>query len=212
MKEFNELVSILERLLAPDGCPWDREQTMESMRNSILEESCEVIEAIDLNENHKMEEELGDLFFNVLFMCRLAEKEKRFTIKDALNHINAKLIRRHPHIFGTAKVENSEEVLKQWEEIKKIEKTHQSIIDNIPKDLPSLARAQKLFKKIKKTEFKLPVQEKDPYFNEESLGLALFEMVKKGSDKGLDSEMALRKVLSQIEQEFRKWEDKLKSS
>lgn len=206
MKEFNELNDIMERLLAPDGCPWDREQTLQSMRNLLLEETCEVIEAIDLNANHKMEEELGDLFFNVLFMCRLAEKEERFTIKDALRHIIAKLIRRHPHIFGTAKVENSEQVLKQWEEIKKAEHTHRSQLDNIPKDLPSLARAQKMFKKIKKTSFKLPTSSGDTYQNEDSLGAALFEIIKKSQDKGLDSEESLRKYLAKLDQDFRAWE------
>lgn len=125
MKEFDELKDVIEKLLAPNGCPWDREQTLMTMRKSLLEETKEVIEAIDLNDNEKIEEELGDLFFNVLFMSRLAEKEGRCTIGAILKHIIAKLIRRHPHVFGDAKVETAEDVIKQWNEIKKSEKKNQ---------------------------------------------------------------------------------------
>ena len=213
MKEFSELTEILERLLAPNGCPWDREQTLASVRTHLLEETCEVIEAIDLNDNQKIEEELGDLFFNALFLCRLAEKEGRFTIQDSLRHLIAKLIRRHPHIFGNIKVENSEQVLKQWDEIKKTEYSHSSAIDNIPKDLPSLARAQKIYKKVKKTEFPellaVPSEiNSDLYKNEEMLGSALFSIVLKAYQNGLDAEQALMKYLSSFEQAFRSWEKK----
>ncbi|MBA3722024.1 MAG: MazG family protein [Parachlamydiaceae bacterium] len=209
MKEFNALKDILDRLLAPDGCPWDREQTLLTMRNQVLEETCEVIEAINLDDNIKIEEELGDLFFNVLFMCQLAEKEKRFTIADALNHITAKLIRRHPHIFGDAKVDTSEQVLKQWDEIKKTEHQHQSLLDNIPHELPTLARAQKIYKKIKKTEFKNgELTARDTFQDEDSLGSALFDLVIKSSENGLDPEQSLRKYLVNLEQKFRKWEEK----
>jgi tetrapyrrole methylase family protein / MazG family protein len=121
MDEFKSLTDTLKRLLAPDGCPWDREQTMQTMRHLLVEETYEVIEAINLNDNRQMEEELGDLLFNVVFLCMLAEKEKRFTLQDALKHVVAKLVRRHPHIFGEVKLKTSEEVLKQWNEIKQNE-------------------------------------------------------------------------------------------
>lgn len=123
MQEFQSLIDIIERLLAPDGCPWDREQTTRSMRSCLIEETNEVIEAIDHDDNRQMEEELGDLLFNVVFLCRLAEKEGRFNLKDVLQSIIAKLIRRHPHVFGEGKIlATTEEVLKQWKEIKEQEK------------------------------------------------------------------------------------------
>lgn len=210
MKELTELQKILEKLLAPDGCPWDREQTLQTMRGSLLEEACEVIEAIDLNDNRKMEEELGDLFFNVLFICRLAEKEGRFTTADTLQHIIAKLIRRHPHIFGTAKVDNAEQVLVQWEEIKKKEKTSSSLMDEVPKTLPSLARGQKMIKKLGKLNYQygpaMCVEEHlkgDKINDEDSLGKALFQLLKKAESKGLNSEIALTKLLNKLEGEVR---------
>lgn len=194
MKEFNELVSILDRLLGPDGCPWDREQTLQSMRSSLLEETCEVIEAIDLNVNQHIEEELGDLFFNVIFLCKMAEKEGRFTMADALRHVAKKLIHRHPHVFGEAKIHNSDEVVKQWDEIKKQEKkqTQSDLKDGIPKDLPSLAQAQKIYKRMKKANKSYTV----PQDREGQFGAALFDMVSQAQDQGLDAEQALRKFLA----------------
>lgn len=204
MKNFNELVSIIERLLAPDGCPWDREQTLSSMRSSLLEETSEVIEAINLNEPEKIEEELGDLFFNVVFLCKLAEKEHLFTLEEVMAHISAKLIRRHPHIFGDAKVKSSEEVLKQWEEIKKVEKGNQAqkhLLEGIPKNLPSLARAQKIIKRLKNSGEKLERLLSAPSLeDEDSLGKLLFNLVAQASQKGLDAEQGLSKFLSQLEQ------------
>lgn len=206
MEEFKSLIDTLDRLLAPDGCPWDREQTMQSMRHLLVEETFEVIEAIDLSDNRLMEEELGDLLFNVVFLCKLAEKEGRFTLQDALKHIVAKLIRRHPHIFGEGQLETSEEVLKQWEQIKKSEKkgVRHSALDGIPKDLPALARAQKMVKKLKKLHFTSQVsQEVSP---EEQVGEFLWRSVQDIAQQGIQAEQALRKRLAQIESEFRNWE------
>lgn len=211
MKEFTELTEIIDRLLGPDGCPWDREQTLRTVRSHLLEETCEVLEAIDLDDNRKIEEELGDLCFNVLFMCRLAEKENRFTTADTLRHIIAKLIRRHPHVFGSVQVDTSEQVLKQWEAIKKTEYTHTSAIDNIPKDLPSLARAQKILKKVKKTSFSAFSQEVESNPNasesEEELGRKLFTLVAEAGETGVDAEQALRTFLANFERRFRAWEE-----
>lgn len=217
MKEFDRLIEVLECLLAPDGCPWDREQTLASMRHLLLEETCEVIEAVDLNRNEKIEEELGDLFFNTLFMCRLAQKENRFTVANVLNHLTMKLIRRHPHIFGdtkeSLKIENAEHVLEQWDKIKKIEQheSNASVLDNIPKELPSLARAQKIFKKIRKTSFSLESKHQDTQDaldKEEVIGAALFDLVRQSQEQGLEAEQCLRKFISKMEQRFRSWERK----
>lgn len=199
MENFNALVAIIDRLLAPNGCPWDREQTLISMRQSLLEETAEVIEAINLNENAKIEEELGDLFFNVTFLCKLAEKEQRFTLADTLRGIAAKLIRRHPHIYGDAEVKNAEEVLKQWEVIKQTEKTvKKTPFEDVPKELPALARAQKIIKKLNKLDYSIEEYEGD--FNHEmEFGALLFHLVKRGESKGFQAEQALRNYLAHLE-------------
>lgn len=203
MEEFNALVNIIERLLGPNGCPWDQEQTLVSMRHSVLEETAEVIEAINLNDNAKIEEELGDLFFNVIFLCKLAEKENRFTMTEALRTIAAKLIRRHPHVFGDAKVKDAEEVLKQWNAIKqkeKIEKTN--LFKEVPQELPALARAQKIGKKLAKAGHSLPKEDKKNFENELEFGALLFEQVQKGHGQGLDAEQSLRNYLAHLEKNF----------
>lgn len=201
MQDFDELVEVIEKLLGPNGCAWDREQTMRSMRGSLLEETCEVIEAIDLEHPLQMEEELGDLFFNMVFMCKLAEKEGRFQMKHVLRHIINKLIRRHPHVFGEAKVDTAEGVLKQWDEIKKKEKgttPSQGLLDGILKTLPALPQAQKVAKKMDKAGLPIPSGPADPFQDEESLGAALFEMAAKAQKKGLDAEQALRSCLAHL--------------
>jgi tetrapyrrole methylase family protein / MazG family protein len=213
MDDFKALITIIERLLAPDGCPWDKEQTLQSMRRSLVEETYELIEAIDLNEDSKIEEELGDLFFNVIFLSKLAERDHRFSLENVLKQIAAKLIRRHPHIFGEAQVKTSEEVLTQWEEIKRTEKgTEQlkSALDNIPKDLPSLARAHKMLKKMEKAGFVL--HSLNTYSSEEEcFGKALLDHVQEGLKQGIDAEHALRQQLSYLDKQFRLWEAQMLS-
>ncbi len=208
MDAFKELIAIIERLLAPDGCPWDREQTLHSMRSSLIEETYEVVEAIDLDDAEKMKEELGDLCFNVAFLSKLAEKERRFSLQDVLQGIIEKLIRRHPHIFGEAKIGTTDEVLKQWEAIKRKEKgegTAKSVLDGIPKDLPSIARAQKVIKRFQKAGFEWQ-EVSTPSQSEDIFAKDLLDLIKRGVQNGLDAETALRKSLSQLEQQFRIWE------
>lgn len=208
MKEIDQLLEIIERLLAPDGCPWDREQTLMTMRPLLLEESAELIDAINLNDAQKIEEELGDLLFVVLFLGFLAAKEQKGSLKKATESINEKLIRRHPHIFGEAKVANSEEVLQQWEEIKKQEKqgVAHCPIERIPNSLPTLARAQEILKALKKRSISLP--QRLPKSSEEDIGQELFKLVKKSFEAGVDAEQALRRVLFETEADFREKEKK----
>jgi len=208
MKEFDDLLNITDTLLGPGGCPWDRQQTLNSLRSSVLEEACELIEAIDLEDNAHIKEELGDLFFNVVIFCRLAEKENRCTIQEVLNEIRDKLIRRHPHVFGEAQVKDSEAVIKQWEQIKSTEKAHrQSALDSIPKDLPALSRAHKAIKKMAKSHFsELPGHSTIPFEDENSLGKILLSLVAQAQEKGLDAEHALRKTLAELEKKFRAFE------
>lgn len=211
MQEFEQLVNTLERLLGPNGCPWDQKQTMKSTRPCIIEEASELVDAIDSENNTHMEEELGDLFFVVLFLCKLAEKEKRCDLAGVLKGVNEKLIRRHPHVFGEIKVDSVDGVVKQWDEIKKQEKGNahrKSALDSIPKGLPALARAQKVHKKLHAAKYPDIVVEEisEPFHDEHTLGQLLFNIVAEAQEKGLDAEHALRKVLVEKETGFRAFE------
>lgn len=207
MQSLLNLIQIIETLLGPQGCPWDREQTLHTLRRSLIEETYEVVEAIDKDAMEELKEEVGDLFFNVLFICKLAEKNQSFTIEDSLNEICAKLIRRHPHVFGDAEVAHSDDVVKQWDAIKQQEKgaTRTSALDGIPKELPALARAQCMIKKIAKTDFKPPVLSLDATL-EEKEGQKLWEYVERLSQYPVLADQALRKRLTQIESQFREYE------
>ena len=158
MREFDELIEILERLLGPDGCPWDKVQTLQTLRSTILEEVCEVIEAINLNDDAHIKEELGDLFLNIVLLSKIAEKENRFPVTAVLKELNEKLIRRHPHVFADGKkIHTVDELHEQWDLIKKDEKgkeKRKSVLDGISKQLPALARAQKALKRMKKAGYK----------------------------------------------------------
>lgn len=198
MKEFDDLLAVLDRLLGPGGCPWDQKQTLHSMRASPLEEVHELIEAIDTDDNENIREELGDLFFNACFLARLAEKEGRFHLKDVLRPITEKLIRRHPHVFGEKVVEDAEGVKKQWEDIKEVEqggKRKKNPFHGIPKGLPALAKAQKVASKLKRhgTTVDLHPQE---FCNEEALGELLLAICARAEDQGLDAEIALNHVVN----------------
>lgn len=147
---FADLVSIMELLRSENGCPWDMEQTHKSIRNNFIEETYEVIEAIDTDNPALLREELGDVLLQVVFHARIEEEDRNFDIYDVVNDICEKLIRRHPHIFGDISVENTEEVLKNWEKIKgdeKQRKTYTDKIRSIPPMYPALMRAQKVGKK-----------------------------------------------------------------
>lgn len=212
MNEFQQLIKTTDHLLGPEGCPWDRVQTMKSTRPCITEEAHELVDAIDSEDNAHIKEELGDLFFVVLFLCRLAEKEKRCTLGEVLKGMNDKLIRRHPHVFGDApKLNTVEELLVQWKRIKKEETAgskKKSSLDSIPKGLPALARAQKLYKKMHDYHFPKRPAAKGKFESEEALGKQLWDVVTKAENSDLDAEHALRMVLSSMEKEFRNFEEK----
>lgn len=153
-KKFNKLVKIVEKLRAPDGCPWDKEQTLYSLRDHLIEETFELIEALDNKDIENIKEELGDLLLHVIMHSVIAAEENLFTLNDVIDTISEKLIRRHPHVFGKNGVSSVEEVLVNWENIKKDEKKdRRSILDGIPKALPSLQKAYKLQEKAKKVGF-----------------------------------------------------------
>lgn len=212
MKEFSKLLEIIERLLGPDGCPWDREQTLNSMRSSVLEEVYEVIHAIESNNEGEIKEELGDLFFNVVFLSKLGEKEKLFRLNEVLTSINEKLIRRHPHVFGEVKELKTEEVLAQWNKIKIEEKSKKttSPLDEIPKGLPALLRAKKMLKILKKHHHPLPkpISNEKLFEDEKSLGDFLLQVMLLAEEKKLNAEIALNAALNKLSQEFDPLKDK----
>ena len=153
---FDDLVVIVEMLRSEGGCPWDIEQTHESIRNDFIEETYEVIEAIDTNDPKLLREELGDVMLQVVFHARISEEDKDFDINDVSNDVCAKLIHRHPHVFGSVDAKTSEEVLKNWEVIKSEEKSRVTVSDKlkaVPPMLPALMRATKVGKKAKCFDF-----------------------------------------------------------
>jgi len=152
---INDLLKVMARLRSPTGCPWDREQDHMTLRRHAIEEVYELIDAIENRDDHEMAEELGDLLLQVVFHCQLASERGVFNFEKVTRHLVDKLIRRHPHVFGTTKVKDVDEVWANWERIKKAEKVgtkHErpSALDGIPKHLPALLRAEKLVKKARK--------------------------------------------------------------
>ena len=149
-----DLLTIMTLLRAEDGCPWDREQTHESIRKNLIEETYEVVEAIDSSDMPLMREELGDLLLQVVFHSEIASEEGAFTFEDVTDEVCRKLIVRHPHIFASVKADTSEAVLTNWDAIKEETKHRDSafsVLDSVTKAMPSLMRAQKISKKSKKT-------------------------------------------------------------
>ena len=203
MKEWDEILAIADRLLGPDGCPWDKEQTLFTLQPYLLEEVHELIEAIDSQDGKKIAEELGDLLYALIFVGKLGEGSKNFTIKEALRLISEKLIRRHPHVFGEVKVKNSEEVMQNWEEIKKKEFTDRKhILDGIPSSLPALVRSQKMIHKMKRVKNKNKTCQ-IRLDSEKELGEKLWELLEAADEKGWHAEDALRRTASRKEKSFR---------
>ncbi len=151
--DFTSLRELVEVLRSEGGCPWDREQTHKSIRADIIEETYEVIEAIDNDDPHLLQEELGDVMFQVMFHSRIEEEAGRFTVENVVNDICQKMIVRHPHVFADTEVDSSAEVLDNWEKIKKEEKSRKTTRESmqaVPKQLPTLMRVQKIAKKARK--------------------------------------------------------------
>jgi MazG family protein len=157
---FGELVAIMQRLLAPDGCPWDREQSLQTLKPYLVEEAYEVLEAIDKNDVPEHCEELGDLLFQIVFQAELRAAEGAFGIEDVIAAIATKMRRRHPHVFGETKVKDSDEVLANWGKLKQAEQAEKGkvrrTLDGVPLDLPALLRAQRLGEKAAAVGFDWP--------------------------------------------------------
>ncbi|MHB9030451.1 MAG: nucleoside triphosphate pyrophosphohydrolase [Candidatus Latescibacterota bacterium] len=225
MESFNELIAIMKRLLAPGGCPWDREQTHQSLKPYLIEEAYEVIEAIDSGSDEHLKEELGDVLLQVVFHAEIAEREARFTIDDVVRGISEKLRRRHPHVFGDASVEDSAQVLRNWEEIKRKEKREKreggSVLDGLPRSLPALIRARRIQEKVSRVGFDwarteevlMKVEEElgelkeaslrnDRAAIEEELGDLLFSVANLARFVSVCPEDALRKTIDKFQRRF----------
>jgi MazG family protein len=160
VRTFEDLVSIMNRLRDPGGCPWDREQTYATLRGYLIEECYEVVDALDRADLPALCEELGDLLFQIVFLARLASEDEAFAASDVVEGIAAKMVRRHPHVFGGGTVADAAEVLVRWEEIKRVEKkdagkpeAEVSVLDGIPPALPALVKAQRLGAKAARVGF-----------------------------------------------------------
>lgn len=189
---FTELTEIIKRLRAPEGCPWDKKQTPESLKPYLLEETHELSEAIDGGDPHHIKEELGDVFFQLSFLAALYEEKNLFTLTDALQGIIDKMIRRHPHVFTDQKFDSEEDIRQNWQKIKAREKKEQTekkddLID-VPKSLPSLNRAQRVSSRVAAHGFEWPdTQTLLEKFKEESLELA--EAVHSGDKEHIAEEL-----------------------
>ena len=199
----------MAKLRSPTGCPWDREQTHASLRFHAVEEVYELMDAIESGDDKELLEELGDLLLQVVFHCQLARERGAFDFDTAARTISEKLIRRHPHVFGNAKVKNVEAVWSQWEKIKHAEKAgtrhaRPSVFDGIPKHLPALMRAEKLFRKARKAGLDGSGQKRTG--GKKEIGRALFDLAADAQARGWSAEVLLREELQKIERQLRERE------
>jgi MazG family protein len=224
------LVEIMQRLLAPGGCPWDREQTLETLRPYVIEEAHEVVDAIDRGVPDDLREELGDLLLQVVFQSELARAKGWFGPDDVVDAICTKLVRRHPHVFADVKVETAAEVVTNWEAIKAREKQGRGALEGVPVALPALLRALRMGEKAARIGFDWPdgqgardkiaeelaeldhaVRSGDVAHTERELGDLLFSIVNYARKLSLDPEAALRGTLDRFAQRVRAVEERVRA-
>ena len=224
-RAIEHLLSIMERLRGPGGCPWDREQTLQSLRPYVLEETYEVLEAIDGGDVGEHREELGDLLLQIVFQAQLRKEEGAFDFADVADAISGKLVSRHPHVFGDAEVKDAEGVLRQWAALKREEKRKKgggkSVLEGVPREMPALARADRLTEKASRVGFDWPdaagarakvaeeLEELDAAIAggdraeiEHELGDALFALANLGRKLNLAPEEALRGTIARFISRF----------
>jgi tetrapyrrole methylase family protein/MazG family protein len=227
VNDLYALVDVMKRLRMENGCPWDREQTHETLKPYLLEETYEVLHAIDIGEDEELKEELGDLLLQIVFHAQLASERGVFSIDDVARTIVKKLRRRHPHVFGDVQVNGSEDVLKNWEQIKKDE-GKSSVLGGVPKTLPALLRARRVQEKAKRVgfdwdnvdgafeklmeemkELRGAVQMKKQRLVEEEFGDLLFSLVNVSRFLNIDAEGSLRKTIDKFMERFRYIEERV---
>ncbi len=211
--ELDQLIAVLEHLRAPGGCAWDRDQTHASLVRYLVEETHELVEAIEAGDDAEIVEELGDVLYQVVFHADIAAEEGRFTLEDVARHMREKMVGRHPHVFGDAVADTADAVVVRWEELKKVEKPErQSVLDGVPRGMPALALADKLLGKAQQVGVgREPLDvsgaaargarsETEP---EEDLGEVLLAIVSGARASGLDPERALRGAIRRLEADVR---------
>jgi MazG family protein len=208
---IEDLLRVMARLRSPTGCPWDREQSHLTLRRHAIEEVYELIDAIEARDDVEMAEELGDLLLQVVFHCQLARERGAFDFEKVTRHLVDKLIRRHPHVFGTTKVKDVDEVWANWEKIKTAEKhgtkhARHSALDGVPKHLPALLRAEKLQKKARKAKLTVDGEKVSRNFSKASLAKELYELASFAQSRGWCAEELLTGEIKKRERELRKLE------
>lgn len=233
-EEFAALVETVKKLRSPEGCPWDRQQTHESLKRYVIEETYELVEAIDSSDTDRMKDELGDLLLQVLLHAQLADEANKFNIADVCRTIREKLQRRHPHVFGQVQVSSVDEVLHNWEKIKRREPGYddrESVLDGVPVSLPALMRAAKLSKRAARTGFEWPninavldklkeeVAELEAALDsgdreeiQNEIGDLLFTVVNIARWVDVDPEDALRQMLKRFGERFRRIEERARQT
>lgn len=207
---LDELIAVMAQLRAPGGCPWDAEQTHESLIKYLIEETYELIDAIESGNREEMIEELGDVLYQVLFHADLASTTpgEDFDIQDVAAHMTAKMVGRHPHVFGENKLDTADEVMAIWDDLKKSEKPGRtSTLDGIPQSMPALALADKLLGKAEKVGLDPSHPQGVPTWeNEDEIGSVLLSIVSSARSQGFDAERALRVRLRELQEDIREAE------
>jgi uncharacterized protein YabN with tetrapyrrole methylase and pyrophosphatase domain len=208
---IQDLLKVMARLRSPTGCPWDREQSHLTLRRHAIEEVYELIDAIEARDDVEMAEELGDLLLQVVFHCQLASERGAFDFEKVTRHLVDKLVRRHPHVFGTTKVKDVDEVWANWEKIKKAEKhgtkhARHSALDGIPKHLPALLRTEKLLKKARKAELISDGNKSARKISKAALAKELFELAALAQARGWCAEELLAGENKKRERALRRME------
>jgi MazG family protein len=229
-RTLSRLVGVMQRLLGPGGCPWDREQTFDTLRKYVLEEACEVIDAIESKDLAHLREELGDLLLQIVFQSELARGQGAFAIDDVVAGIVDKLVHRHPHVFADGTAKDATEVLQNWERIKAEEKKGRRVLEGVPRSLPALTRAQRIGEKVSRVGFdwsdrpgsRAKVEEEmreldeaiagsDKDAIEEELGDVFFALVNLSRHLELDAEGALRRTIDKFTRRFAHVEDRVRA-
>lgn len=199
---LDELIAVAERLRAPGGCAWDRDQTHGSLVQYLIEESYELIDAIEGGSRDELIEELGDVLYQVVFHADIEAEAGSFTLEDVAAHMTAKMVSRHPHVFGDVVADTPDAVIAKWDELKAVEKSHRtSVLDGIPQGMPALALADKLLGRAAKVGVER--QGVDIPATEDELGAQLLAQVAAARAAGLDAERALRTALRALQDDVR---------
>ncbi|HVR42696.1 MAG TPA: nucleoside triphosphate pyrophosphohydrolase [Thermoanaerobaculia bacterium] len=230
-KSFDDLVRLMARLRAPGGCPWDREQTMETLRPFVIEEAYEVTHAIETGDREALREEVGDLLLQAVFISEIAREEGSFDVGDAVTSIHDKLVRRHPHVFADVDAKDAETVLTNWERLKSEERRekNEGVLSGVPAALPALLKAYRLTEKAARVgfdwqnpedvfakldeevgELREAIARKDEHQIEHELGDVLFTIVNVARKMGIDAEQALQRSNAKFIRRFEHVESRLR--